>query len=80
MRDIKRVIEVKEGRNWNLHRVVTDEKEIYESLAHDLIAKKISACTWIKSIKRTQNYDGTITITVLYDNNCRSLYTVKSDN
>lgn len=77
MREIKRVVEVKEGRNWNIHHEVTDEKEIYESLAHDLIAKKLSSCTWIKSIKRVQNYDGTITITVNYDNNCRSLYTVK---
>ena len=76
MREIKRVVEIKKDNKWNKTYEVTDEKEIYESLAHDLIAKKMNGCTWIKSIKRTQNYDGTITMTVVYDNNSRSLYTV----
>lgn len=76
MREINRTVELKTGRNWEVYRVETDASEIYEALARDLIAKKINGCTYIKSIKRVCNYDGTQTITVTYDNNCRSIYTV----
>ena len=76
MREIKRVIEIKNGSKWGLSHVVTDETEIYKCLSTDLIAKKLNNCSYIKSIKRIPNYDGTQTITVDYGNGCRSIYTV----
>ena len=76
MREINRTVELKNGRNWEVHHVETDAAEIYEALARDLIAKKLHKCTYIKSIKHVCNYDGTQTITITYDNNCRSIYTV----
>lgn len=51
---------------------VTDEQDIYKSLANDLIEKKMNNCSYIKSITRVNNYNGTQTITVKY-NNCDML-------
>jgi hypothetical protein len=78
MKEINKIVEIKNGRKWETERVITEESEVYKSLAHDLIAKKIHACTYIKSIKRICNYDGTQTITVTYNNDCRSIYTVEN--
>ena len=76
MKEISRIVELKTSKGWEVHHTETEKTEIYEALARDLIAKKIHHCTYIKSIKRVCNYDGTQTITVTYDNNCRSIYTV----
>ena len=76
MREIKRAIEIKEGKKWVETYADTVPATVYASLSHDLIAKKINGCTYIQTIKRTQNYDGTITITVNYNNDTRSVYTV----
>lgn len=76
MKKIEKVVEIKNGKSWSVSHVVTDETEIYKSLSCDFIAKKLNSCSYIKSIKRTPNYDGTQTITVLYNNDCRSIYTV----
>lgn len=73
---IKRIAQKKTGKTWVDTYIDNDATSVYKSLSHDLIAKKINACTYIKSIKRTQNYDGTNTIIVLYDNNVRSVYTI----
>lgn len=78
MKQIQRVAEKKNGRKWEQTFVTTDEKEVYESLAHDLIAKKLHNASWITRISDRSNYDGTWNITVTYDNGCRSIYTVKS--
>lgn len=76
MRTIQKTVEVKEGRSWRPSYTETNETEIYKSLATDLINKKIHAAAYIKSIKRTPNYDGTQNIIVAYDNDCRAVYTV----
>lgn len=76
MREIKRVIEIKEGKKWIETYATGDPVAVYEALSSDLIAKKINACTYITGIKRTQNYNGTITITVNYNNDTRSVYTI----
>jgi hypothetical protein len=76
MKEIKRVVEIKTGRIWETSYISTDPAYVFESLSKDLISKKINACTYIRNIKRTQNYNGTITITVNYDNNTRSVYTI----
>lgn len=73
---IKRIAQKKTGKTWSDTYIDTDIASVYKSLSHDLIAKKLNACTYIKSIKRIQNYDGTNTIIVTYDNNCRSVYTI----
>lgn len=78
MKEIKKVVEIKNGGKWEISHVVTDETEIYKSLSADLIAKKLNACSYIKTIKRVCNYDGTQTILVNYDNSCRAIYTVKN--
>lgn len=78
MKTIQRIVEVKTGKKWNVSRITTDELEVYQSLSADIIAKKINGATWVKSIKRINNYDGTQNITVTYDNDCRSIYTVKN--
>ena len=73
---IKRIAQKKTGKTWADTYIDNDAASVYKSLSHDLIAKKLNACTYIKSIKRVQNYDGTNTIIVLYDNNTRSVYTI----
>lgn len=78
MKEIKKVVEIKNGKIWEILTVITDELSIYESLSTDLINKKLNNCGYIKTIKRAPNYDGTQTITVTYNNDCRSIYTVKN--
>lgn len=74
--NIQKVVEIRAGRKWEQTHAITDETEIYKSLATDLINKKIHAAAYIRNIKRTPNYDGTQRITVTYDNDCRAIYTV----
>lgn len=54
--------------------------EVWEDLAKDLMAKKLERCSYIRSIQRRNNYDGTHTIIVNYAADCgggRRIYTVK---
>lgn len=76
MREIKREFQIKSGNKWHTTYEVTDPAAVYEFLSSDLIAKKLNACTYIKSIKRVNNYDGTQTITVTYDSATRNIYTI----
>ena len=76
MKETKRIVEIKNGRNWETTFSSTEPAYIFESLSKDLIAKKINECTYIRNIKRVNNYDGTITITVNYNNDTRSVYTI----
>ena len=75
--ELSKVIELKSGKTWIYYRTVTDPLEIYESLENDLVAKLIHKCTYIKRIKRDPLYTGYERITVTYDNDVRSIYTVK---
>ena len=74
--NVSRTIEKWDGSKWTFNSINRDAGLVYEYLSNDLIAKKINKCTYIKSIRRYQNYDGTATITVLYNNNCRALYVI----
>lgn len=78
MREEKRVIEIKNGTKYEIMETYTNPYFIYESLARELIAKKLLHCEWIKSIKDRTNYDGTRTITVTYNNDTRAIYTIKN--
>lgn len=75
-REISMTNLVKEGRTWKESYINNNPADVYESLAHALIAKKLHACSYIKSIKRTNNYDGTQTVTVNYDNGVKTVYIV----
>lgn len=77
MKEMRRLVETKRNGKWEVSLTVTDKNEIWEGLAKDLIAKKIHKATWIKSVQDKPNYDGTRNITVTYDNNVRSIYTVQ---
>lgn len=74
--ETKKTVEIKEGKKWVETLVITDEKEVYDNLAHDMISKKINNCQWIKSIKRIPNYNGSQTIKVTYDNDVRATYII----
>lgn len=76
--EIKRIFEVKEGRVWRETFVATDPTEVYRYLAEELIAKKINACSYIRSIKRTNLYNGYQKIVISYDNGGRAVYTIKN--
>ena len=71
-------VEVKNGKTYEVTNTCTDRAEVYESLARDLISKKINACTYIKSIKRVNLYNGFEKITTTYDNNVRRVYIIES--
>ena len=77
MREVQRLVEQKVNNAWIETFRETDENKIWESLAKDLIAKKLHKATWIRSVRDSSNYDGTRDITVYYDNGVRSIYTVK---
>lgn len=55
-----------------------DAYQVYKDLAQELISKKINSCTWIKTIKRRQLYNGYIEITVTYDHGGKRVYTVNN--
>ena len=78
MRDLKKIVEVKNGNKWVISHETTDTNEIYRSLSRDLIAKKFNGCTYIKSIKKTPNYDGTNTVKVYHDNGVKVTYIIES--
>lgn len=77
MRNIQMVCEKKVGKTWipDDYRI-DDEKEVYKDLAKCMVAKSLNKRTWIKSIKRDPNYDGTCRVTVTMDNGFRRIYTV----
>ena len=75
---VNMTIEVKNGKTYEVSRIIEDRAEVYESLARDLISKKINSCGYIKSIKRVQLYNGYEKITTTYDNGVRRIYTIES--
>lgn len=75
---IKVVYEKKEGRTYTETWRSEKPEEVYERLAHCLIAKKLNNCGWIRSIKRVPLYNGFDRITITHDNGGRDVYTVAS--
>ena len=78
MKTVSRTAEKKRGKKWIETFKQTDPNKVHKELMHDLINKKLCNASYIKSIKRTSNYDGTQTIIVTYDNECRSIYVVEN--
>ena len=75
--EINFVYQKKTGRSYETKFTCSDPGRVYEDLAHELIAKKINLCTYIKSIKRRPLYNGFDEITVSYDHGGRRVYTIK---
>lgn len=75
---IKLTVYTKEGSKWVESRTTTDAVEVYESLARELINKKINKCTYITSIQRVNLYNGTQRVTVRYCNGVKSEYVIKN--
>ena len=71
-------VEVKNGKTYEITRTCEDRAEVYESLARDMINKKLCGCTYITSIKRVNLYTGFEKITVNYNNGVRRVYTIES--
>lgn len=69
-------IMVKTGNKYNTSAVWHDAELIYKELSHDLLAKYVYKAQYIKRIKDRNNYDGTRTVEVLYDNGVKRVYTV----
>ena len=74
----KITVYTKEGKKWVESSTTTDAIEVYESLARELINKKINQCTYITSIQRENLYNGTQRITVRYCNGVKSEYIIKN--
>lgn len=72
------VYEEKRGSKYTQTFECHDGERTYRDLSNELIAKKINACTWIRSIKRIPLYNGFDRITVTYDHGGRRVYTVTS--
>jgi len=70
------VTEKKIGSKWVQTYFNRDETHVYKMLSGDLTAKYINKSPRITRIKRVNNYNGTITVTVNYDNGYRNVYTV----
>lgn len=70
------VFEKKTGRNYEQTWSSDDKERVYEDLTHELVAKKLCGCSYIRSITRKQMYDGFIKIIVAYDNGDRRVYTI----
>lgn len=76
-RDIKRIAQHKSKGGWTSTDIDNDVNSVNYSLMHDLIAHYIERAKYITRIRSYCNYDGTYTYIVYYDNNNRSVYTVK---
>lgn len=73
----KLTVYIKEGKNYIETYATTDPVTVYQRLTDSLIAKKINACKWIRSITRVNLYNGYQKITVLENNGCKSEYIIK---
>lgn len=74
---VLRVAQHRNNGNWEITYIDDNELSVYKSLSQDLIHKKINKCKYITRIERIQLYNKFVSITVTYDNNNRSIYTVK---
>jgi hypothetical protein len=78
MENIRRTVYTKEGRAWRETYSTTDEAEVYRSLAGDLEARYMAQARYIRRVERRNNYDGTETFSVYYDNAVKSIYRVRT--
>ena len=77
MRKEQILVQDKINGKWKTINTIFDPVEIHKQLAHDIIAKKLHKCTYIRTIKDICNYDGTRNVIITYDNNVRRVYTIE---
>jgi uncharacterized protein involved in tolerance to divalent cations len=68
---------IKEEKTFKEVYTTTDPETIYNRLSRDLIAKKLNACLYIRSIKRENLYNGYQKITVTDSNGAKTEYIIK---
>jgi hypothetical protein len=74
----KMTVYTKDGKTYRESYTIDDKFTVYQRLTEDLIAKKINACTYIRSIKKMNLYNGFQRITVYMDNGIKIEYIVKN--
>lgn len=75
MKNIYRVFEVKEGKNWKETYRTDDSAKVYEDLAHELMNLKVFKSPVYKRMTQHNNYDGTRTV-IIYQDHGRSVYRI----
>lgn len=66
-----------EKGKWETTHTTENKEHILEMFANDLTAKYIGKATYVKSIRRNNNYDGTATYIVTYNwNDCKPMRTI----
>lgn len=78
MKEIRFETQQKEGRKYITKYTNTNREEVYQSLALDLINKKVIGSDCISRIERKPRYDGTQKIIVTYDNGWRTVYEIEN--
>lgn len=76
MKTISRKYEKKDGNKYIETYYSEDKNYVNECFMHALRAKYIHKCTYIKKIIRNNNYDGTETYKIYYDNGGRETYII----
>lgn len=74
----KLTVYIKENKKYIEVYATTDTETIYKRLTGELIAKKINACQYIRSIKRENLYTGYQKIIVLETNGIKAEYIIKN--
>jgi hypothetical protein len=74
----KMTVYTKEGKTYKESHTTSDTLTIYQRLTENLISKKINSCTYIRSIKRMNLYNGFQRITVYMDNGVKIEYIIKN--
>jgi len=80
MKNASYIYEVKQNGKWTTTHTCNDARQAYEDLSHELIAKKLCNCTYIRSIKRQQRYTH-VEVIVTYTDDCgggRRVYTIEN--
>ena len=73
---IYREMQAKISGKYETTYIDRDRENVYKSLSTDLAAKYIGKARYISRITRRNNYDGTQTYVVNYDNDTRAVYVV----
>ena len=74
---IMKTVQVKQGKKWIESYTDTNAKNVFESFACDLVAKKIDHADFVKSFRKTQNlYNGFYKYVVTYSNGVRAVYII----
>ena len=71
------VYQNKKGRGYETVQESDDADWINRQFLRELVAKKLAACSWVRSIRREPLFNGFHKYTVTYDHGGRSIYTIQ---